>query len=430
MPYSAIVAKIETRPHPNADRLCLGTCLGNQVIVRKDTPDGAIGVYFDTDGQLSEEFCKANDLIGYTDPETGERKGGFFTAKRNVRAQQFRGQRSDGFWAPLSFLSFTGYDISSLTEGATFTELNGIPICQKYFTPRSRRNQQRNGDALFPFFPNFFPHFDTEQFWQHAEYIPKGSIIYVTEKLHGTSGRFGRVPVAAPQKKTFLQRLWGRLPFGWANHHAKLSYAYHYLNGTRRTIVLEGGVGYYGKEQFRTNAVAGLTLHKGETLYYELVGYTENGKPIMPPHSTHKLTKHDPLAASLPLFVEYKYGCLPTECRLFIYRITHTNEDGDVVELPWPQVVRRAKELGLNTVPSLVPPILYDGAATKLRADVESLCAGTSCLDQTHFREGVCVRVEQPDGGTRIFKNKSFAFKVMEGIAKEDETYSDIEEAQ
>lgn len=78
MTYNAIVAKIYTRPTPNADKLLLGDVLGFQVLVGIDTPNEALGVYFPTDGQLSEVFCKQHNLIGYTDPTTNKRVGGFF----------------------------------------------------------------------------------------------------------------------------------------------------------------------------------------------------------------------------------------------------------------------------------------------------------------------------------------------------------------
>jgi hypothetical protein len=124
--YSAIVCKVNTRPHPNADRLLLGTAHGYQVVVGLDTQDGELGVFFAADGQLSEQMCEANDLIGYTDPETGERKGGFFAKNRRVRSQKFRGEKSDGYWTSLSSLSWTGANLSDLREGDQFTELNGL----------------------------------------------------------------------------------------------------------------------------------------------------------------------------------------------------------------------------------------------------------------------------------------------------------------
>ena len=42
MSYEAIVASVRTREFPNADRLLLGTVLGNQVVVGKDTWEGSL----------------------------------------------------------------------------------------------------------------------------------------------------------------------------------------------------------------------------------------------------------------------------------------------------------------------------------------------------------------------------------------------------
>jgi hypothetical protein len=54
--------------------------------------------------------------------------------------------------------------------------------------------------------------------------------------------------------------------------------------------------------------------------------------------------------------------------------------------------------------------------------------SGASVLDQTHIKEGVCVRIE---GGivNKTFKFKSFEFKVFEGHIK-DAGIVDEEEAQ
>src|SRR5688572_8565759 len=89
--YEAIVARVKTRPHPNADRVQLGDVLGYQVVVCLDTQDGELGVFFPVDGQLSHEFCLANRLY-VKHPDTGEPMGGYFDAKRRVRAQRFRGE--------------------------------------------------------------------------------------------------------------------------------------------------------------------------------------------------------------------------------------------------------------------------------------------------------------------------------------------------
>jgi hypothetical protein len=43
-------------------------------------------------------------------------------------------------------------------------------------------------------------------------------------------------------------------------------------------------------------------------------------------------------------------------------------------------------------------------------------------------REGIVIRVDTNDGHTKFYKNKSFFFKVLEGIAKIDDQYQDVEE--
>ena len=76
MAYCGYIVTIkELRPHSNADRLQIATIFGNDVIVSLDTQKGQQGVYFPVDGQLSPEFCAANDLVRRKD-ENGNSAGG------------------------------------------------------------------------------------------------------------------------------------------------------------------------------------------------------------------------------------------------------------------------------------------------------------------------------------------------------------------
>ena len=135
MTYKAIICEIKTRPHPNADKLQLADANGFQVVVGLDNYDGQLGIFFPTDGQLSEEYCKEHDLVGYSEQledGTKVKRGGYFPASRRVRAQRFRGERSDGYWAPIDTLEFTGFDVASLVVGDQIDSLNGVPLCNKY----------------------------------------------------------------------------------------------------------------------------------------------------------------------------------------------------------------------------------------------------------------------------------------------------------
>ena len=92
MSYQAIVAKVKNfRPIPKKDRIVCATVCGVQVIISTDIEPNTLGIYFPSDGQLSEEMCRENNL--YSDKELNknpEAKTGFFDTNRRVRAQEDR----------------------------------------------------------------------------------------------------------------------------------------------------------------------------------------------------------------------------------------------------------------------------------------------------------------------------------------------------
>ena len=125
--------------------------------------------------------------------------------------------------------------------------------------------------------------------------------------------------------------------------------------------------------------------------------------------------------------------------KMFVYRITQVNEDGIELDLTWMQIKRRCSELGLEVVPELHNGII-DADGNLVLDDygykdseqflyvVEQSTTGYSTLDYTHIREGVCVRLEKADGTIKVFKHKSFNFKVLEGILKNNDDYVDTED--
>lgn len=426
MSYVAVIGRIKVRPHPNADRLLLGNCLGNQVIVGLDTKEGAIGCYFPTDGQLSDRMCQENNLytvsararLGLQEAPAGGT--GFFDHNRRVRCQRFRQERSDGLWMPLESLTWTGIDLSKLKEGDTFTELGGYEVCRKYYTPATLRviGSKKAGRREARCFPK---HEDTKQFRFVADTIPEGSIIYITEKLHGTSGRVGFVWDETPL------RGWRRLLAYYAGKRP-VQAGWTYLNGSKNVILEKTvGAGWYGTNDFRYNVVQGLDgkLQKGEVLYFEIVGWVRDGTPIMPPHDVTKTGLSD-IKAQYGNQMHYTYGCPNGTCRMYVYKIVNVNVDGVARELPWTQVVARCHELEVNHVPLLVGPYIMEDAA-RLRSVVETNTEGPSTLDATQIREGVVVRAESSQG-ISYAKSKQFAFGVMEGYLAENEAFVDPEE--
>ena len=428
--YNAVVGKIYCSPHPNADRIKIGHIHGFRVIVSNDTVDGELYAYFDCDGQLSEQFAKANDLIRRKNPD-GTHAGGFFEENRRVRAQPFRGVKSEGFAMPLSAFAFTGYDISSLKEGDQFNELNGIPICNKYYTKATRdkmgNKTEKSENPLKKAFPQ---HYDTTQFRYAA--LEKGDLVVVTEKEHGTSVRYGNVVVE--RKKNWFWRLLSfvgleSLDGGIFFLPKKLSDTYiskEYVLGTRRAILSKRDNsqfsfigGYYGDGEPYNLAAKKLydKLKLGEIIYGELVGYTSNGSALF----THGLSKLPDLKKQYADPMEYSYGCIKGEARFRVYRIVQDGRD-----LSWYEVVARSRELGVETVTE-IDKFVFDGNRDRLNAYVETLLEGPSLIDSRHMREGVCIRVEN-EFGHRVYKEKSYSFKLAEGIVKENDNYVDAEE--
>ena len=437
--YQAIITPLtNVRPHWNAEKLQLATVANSQVVVGLDNYEGQRGAFFPCDGRLSHEMLVANKLYR-KHPETNEEMGGFFDVNGRVRALKLRQEISDGYWTPLESLQWTGVNIDKLKDNTQFTILNKKEVCSKYISPATMKalfdktnNKTRESAKrklkLKEQFSSFKEHFNTNHLAQnmHKAMTPN-TIIYITEKVHGTSGRTGYIK--SKNNLTWFQRLWNRVfkPFQ--------EYSYRFVSGTRRTIIdpeLESFGSLKHKEEYNKSyrnvihqSFTKLPLRKGETFYYEIAGFRETGAAIMSSHNVvdKKLIKK--YGKKMP----YKYGCEPNTWKVFIYRITIQTEDGYIIELPWTQVLRRCKELQLEPVITLATLFFETTLNNNLLQTCNDLKEGESSHDSDHIREGVCVRCENEDG-THVYKHKSFHFLEMEGNQKDSDTYVDTEELE
>lgn len=455
--YNAYITEIKNvRPHPGADRLDLADCFGNTVCVgHGDFAEGDLVVYFPTDGQLSEEFCQVHDLVRRKD-EAGNPCGGYLEpGKRNIRAIKLRGEKSDGLAMPISCLEYTGVDIRTLEAGFAFTTINGKEICCKYIPRRDpyhtrgpAGNHTRRKKA--PIAPLFAEHADTEQLAYNLSAFRPGDEIEITLKMHGTSGRTARLPVLKGYRRTLLDRLFRR--------QGTPIYEDGYVSGTRRVVLENYEGGFYGGNEFREqhSKMFEGKLHKGETVYYEIVGFTTTGQPIMGDGNNEKLGKD--FIKQYGKTTTFSYGCSPTGTKeipmsetglpygavvpapqsdVYVYRMTMTNEDGFVVEYT-PDFMRyRCEQMGVKTVPVFTKFILHDydlemdsRTPGEIVKDIaEKYYDGPDPIGKTHIREGVVVRMVNRPKFT-AYKDKNFSFKVIEGIIKDAAATPDMEEAQ
>lgn len=426
MSYQAFIVSLKNiRKHPNADRLLLADALNCQIIVGLDSKDGDKGIYFPCDGRLSEEFATKNDLIRRKDAD-GKPAGGMFGDNRKVRIQKFRGEISNGFWCPISFLEFllNKKELVKLEEGFAFDTINGTRICEKYITVATQRaanskSKSKNRSET----PTFPCHIDTKQLKYFVDQIPKGSILTITGKLHGTSQRIGNVldVIELTKVKKWVNKIYPLF---------KEKQEYKYLNGTRRVILnykKKNEKGYYS-DDFRDKAIQPFIdkLHPGEIIYFEVCGYESIGKPIMQVVDTKCLQDKD-FTIKYGEKMTYDYGCKDGENKVFIYRIGYSMPDGYIIDLSWDDVKKRAAQLGVLTVPEIIPPFIYDGDSQKLLELCKEHSIGTDFIG-SHWREGVVVAI-QSNLNWNAYKLKNDYFLMMEGVIKDNDTQVDIEES-
>ena len=458
--YNAYITRLKNlHKHPNADRLQIGECFGNAVIVSMEYQDNQLGVYFPSDGQLSVEFAEANNLLRKKD-DAGNNIGGYMDPdKRNVTAIKLRGEKSDGLFLPLTSLASFG-DIASLKEGDRIDNFNGHLICEKYIPKRNSRhghvsdgNRTRKKKA--PTAPLFAEHADTEQLAYNLGAFKPGDEIEITLKMHGTSQRTGYLPVLKGYKRTLIDKILRR--------EGKPIYDWGYVSGTRRVVLDNYDGGFYGSNEFREQHSKFFEgkLNKNETVYYEVVGFTHTGTPIMASGDNKKLNDKD-FVKQYGQTTVFSYGCSPTgkegigiserivpQSDIYVYRMTMTNEDGFVVEYT-PDFMRyRCEQMGVKCVPvfgkatissdrlHLVAPDGYDhdyliGNGTvgdMVMRVAEDYYDGQDPIGKTHTREGVVVRiVNRPK--FCAYKAKNWYFKALEGIVKVEAEAPDMEEAQ
>ena len=453
--YNAYITRIKNlHKHPNADRLQIGECFGNAVIVSMEYVDNQLGVYFPSDGQLSVEFAEANNLLRKKD-ENGNNIGGYMDPdKRNVTAIKLRGEKSDGLFLPLKSLESFG-DVTTLSEGDRIDNFNGHEICCKYVPRRNVRqghvsegNRTRKKKA--PIAPLFSEHADTEQLAYNLGAFKAGDEIEITLKMHGTSQRTGYLPVLKGYKRNLIDILMCR--------DGKPVYDWGYVSGTRRTVLEDFEGGYYGSNEFRESHSKFFEgkLNRGEEIFYEVVGFTHTGTPIMSSGDNKKLNDKDFVKQYGDTTV-FSYGCKPVvsidcddlQSDIYVYRMTMTNEEGFTVEYT-PDFMRyRCEQMGVKCVPVFGKAIISSDRLHMLSPDgydhdyligegtigdmvmraAEDYYDGVDPIGKTHVREGVVVRIiNRPK--FCAYKHKNWFFKALEGIVKVEAEAPDIEEAE
>lgn len=340
--YAAVVISVNTVVElPGLDNLIGVPTLGHQALTTKGIEAGDLRVAFTAETQLSPDFCAINNLYRDETLNKDPAETGYLEKNRRVRALKLRGHVSNALLMPLVSLAYTGIDWAALQEGDTFDTLNGHEICRKYEIQRNVQNPARTKveKAFKRVDTKLFPeHLETDQYGRNKHLLRAGREVVVTQKLHGTSWRGGRVPVL--RQLTWYERLLKRLGVTIP------AYEYDAVYGSRKVIKDPNNPRqqHFYKDDIWTEYGKRIAdvIPEGFIVYGELVGWT-------------------PGADSVPLQKNYTYHLSQGEAELFVYRVSTINAQGVLADLSWDGVKEFCQARGLKWCPELKRIPVHDG---------------------------------------------------------------------
>jgi hypothetical protein len=394
--YCATVVRIHNLTDlQGLDNLKGVNAFGYMALVPKTYEVGQLCVLFVAESQLAEDYVKNNNLSRKAELNVDQTQKGYIEENRRVKAVKFRGNVSSALVMPLASLSYIGIDTNEFKEGDTFTHVNGIEVCCKYVKRENVSNGKgpkvgpaakvcRLDKKLFP------EHLDTAHYLRNEYLIGDDETVIVTQKLHGTSGRFGYQ--LCDRKLSFLERCLQR--FGFKVQTTE----YDYFAGSRRVIkdTQRDGLNHYYKDDIWNTQLEKLVgiIPKGWVIYGEIVGWVGES----------------------PIQKGYTYAIDKGDFELYIYRISTVNPDGVQCDLTWDQVKEFCVSSGLKHAPEVWRGKKKDfdpGIYTDKRFVADLGLSQCVQLDKDcETDEGICIRV---DGLTpKIYKFKSPKFLVHE----------------
>lgn len=335
--YAALVIEVpEPVKLPNSDRLYGINVAGISVVVDQSWQEkvGTLAVLFPAETQISHPLAAYSNLYRHSELNDDTEQVGYLEDSRRIRALKLRGNVSKGLILPLANVEAVTGGPSDLKAGDSFDTIDGIEVSRKYVVPvkagaNLTKAQQKLAKAFKRVDEKVFPaHIETEMYLRNEGHVADEDTVIVTQKLHGTSVRFGNVPVLV--KHTWLERLAKKVGIRVPQ------YEFDLIGGSRKVIkdpASDTQNHYYSKDVWSDAAeFYGKSIPKGYIVYGELVGFVD-GAPIQKGFTYE----------SLP-------GIRPA---LYVYRVAHINQDGVLYDLSWDQVKTFCASQGLQWTPEL-----------------------------------------------------------------------------
>jgi len=400
--YAGRILRLDNKHNiPKKDFIQLTYINGAGVIIGKDMEIGSLGLYIPPETQLSEEYCRMNNLNSEKEKNLDTTKSGYIGKKRRVKVLKFAGVESVGMFVPLDTLKKCKINTSNLKEGDIFNSIEGKEFFIKYIpVPNVHiKGKQFTPKKPFELVDNQFRfHYKTGQLGFFVNKIKEHDIISITDKWHGTSGISAYL--LTKRKLSLIDKL--LIKFGVKVKDTE----YRYLHSSRKVIKYVNKADIYGL----AHKVIEPHLTEGLSVFYEIVGFRPGGGTIQKGY--HYGMKSEAVC---------KYGI---NFDIVIYRITLTDSKGIVTELTARGVQKWCKEHDLKAVKEWYYGTKHqfmnnndDGLdfLGKLKKYYHNECAFNEGMPS----EGVVVRVEDT-GYTGKYKNFDFLKRESKALDKEE----------
>lgn len=430
--YLAKIVSINTfKPHTDPAVTKLKACIidGFNILCGIDSEPG-LYVYFPVGCCLNPDFLRYANLYRHKELNADPEQSGMFEDNGRVKAIKLRGEISEGFILPVIILENYILSVTNVNliceEGTEFdiVEHEGKTFwINKKYIPKISRSQGsgshtpkgKQPKGIDKIIENQFRfHYNTTLIKKCPHVIKPTDLIAISEKVHGTSGISAYVLCKQPLN-------WKQKLAKWLTGEEFNKYDYIYSS---RTVIKnkyynkKASDGYYGVDVWKyADDIIRPFLQKGMTIYYEIIGFLPNGGYIQK---------------------GYDYGCVPpTEnekythgkhFEVLVYRITHTNANGNVHEYSALEVKQWCESMGLNPV-----NMWYYGTASMLYPDLDTTehwnedFLSKLANDSEHFHmeqkspscfndvphEGIVIKIENMK--SEAFKLKCFKFLDKEG---------------
>jgi hypothetical protein len=333
--YAAQIVQLKNKVnHPNADRLIGWIVQGCRVWTSLDYKEGDICIFFPIECQINKDLLSQLNMFRNKDLNIDKNKSGLFCDKGRVKALKIRQEPSEGFLLKIETFKEALFKISidknlEYEIGDIFDEACNVSVCRKYVIRESRNsngsNKEKKIREKFHLVENQFRlHYDTEKLATCEYLLNPGDICVILDKWHGTNLVSSKVLVE--RKLTWLEKI--AKFFGCKVQESE----YDYVFSSRKVIKRVGETNNEGQSFYKENIwhLAHETIKHalidGMSMYCEIVGYTPDGSMIQK---------------------DYDYGCRIGEFKVFVYRITTTNVNGDVFEWDWASIKNYCEKFGI-----------------------------------------------------------------------------------